>query len=75
VQSPDVRREGRAAELIYEYPLDHWHDVHGSRLKASDFVAAAFDLIGIYWRLQKIKAVPSSTVENPASDIRHRDAA
>jgi hypothetical protein len=39
-----------AQELIYEYPLDVWQDVHGSRLTIVDFIVAAIDLAAIYWR-------------------------
>ena len=33
---------------IYEFPLEHWRDVAGSRLGARDFVTAAVELLGIY---------------------------
>jgi glycosyltransferase involved in cell wall biosynthesis len=36
--------------LIYEYPLEQWHDVQGSRLKPRDFAVAALDLAAIGWR-------------------------
>lgn len=39
-----------ASPKIYEYPLDQWRDIDGSRLKLLDFVMAAIDLAGIYWR-------------------------
>jgi glycosyltransferase involved in cell wall biosynthesis len=39
-----------AQELIYEYPLDEWQDVRGSRLKPRDFATAALDLAAIGWR-------------------------
>jgi len=46
-----ARHEFRPAdELIYEYPLDEWQDVRGSRLKSRDFVTAALDLAAIGWR-------------------------
>lgn len=38
---------------IREYPLQDWKDVAGSQLKPSDFVAAAFDLIGVWRRTKK----------------------
>lgn len=37
-------------DLIYEYPLELWEDVAGSRLKPGDFVVAAADLAVIQWR-------------------------
>jgi glycosyltransferase involved in cell wall biosynthesis len=68
-----------AAGTIYEYPLESWHDVQGSRLQSRDFITAALDLAGIYWRdmrrTKQTAKVPSQSVEHPASDIQHRDAA
>jgi hypothetical protein len=52
---------GELADAVYEYPLESWKDVVGSRLKPRDFMIAAFDLAGIYWRSR--------------SNVRHRDAA
>jgi glycosyltransferase involved in cell wall biosynthesis len=39
---------GRCA--VYELPLDEWRDVSGSKLKATDFARAAWDLVTIYAR-------------------------
>jgi glycosyltransferase involved in cell wall biosynthesis len=69
-----------AHELIYEYPLEQWHDVRGSRLKSRDFVTAGFDLAAIYRRytlrrLWRAEAGRPSELQHPASNIRHRDAA
>jgi dolichyl-phosphate beta-glucosyltransferase len=36
-----------AARRIYEFPLDTWTDVKGSKLKARDFARAAYDLFRI----------------------------
>jgi dolichyl-phosphate beta-glucosyltransferase len=38
---------------VYEYPLEKWEDVHGSRLKARDFLKAGLDLAGIHWRYMR----------------------
>ena len=35
---------------VYEFPLEEWRDVPGSRLKAADFVRAGGQLARIYWR-------------------------
>lgn len=36
-----------AADSIYELPLDHWHDVAGSKVHATDFFKALFEM----WRI------------------------
>jgi dolichyl-phosphate beta-glucosyltransferase len=71
-----------AHQLIYEYPLDEWQDVHGTRLRPFDFLIAAIDLAEIYWRFRRSgakhelridrMAVPVS-VSSPV--VTHRDAA
>jgi glycosyltransferase involved in cell wall biosynthesis len=46
------RRDGASrplAQLAYEYPLDEWRDVKGSKVLAGDFSKAAMDLAQIYW--------------------------
>jgi glycosyltransferase involved in cell wall biosynthesis len=35
--------------LVYEYPLDHWRDVAGSKLRPHDFVWSLVELARIYW--------------------------
>jgi dolichyl-phosphate beta-glucosyltransferase len=66
-------------ETIYEYPLDRWQDVQGSRLTTRDFATAAIDLAAIYWRemrgSHRAAAVAQSNIELPTSNIEHRDAA
>jgi dolichyl-phosphate beta-glucosyltransferase len=34
----------RLEDIVYEYPLDAWYDVAGSKLKTRDFVRAALEL-------------------------------
>jgi glycosyltransferase involved in cell wall biosynthesis len=73
-----------AAERIYEYPLERWQDVGGSRLKSFDFFMAVIDLAGIYWRtLRRAKpplgrelgaerqAAVVATVTKQSSAIQH----
>lgn len=36
--------------IVYEYPLEAWCDVDGSKLKRSDFLRAAVELVRIYRR-------------------------
>jgi glycosyltransferase involved in cell wall biosynthesis len=37
-------------ESVYEYPLDQWEDVAGSKLKRGDFFKAFAELAAIWWR-------------------------
>jgi dolichyl-phosphate beta-glucosyltransferase len=39
---------------IYEWPLRQWHDVHGSKVRATDFLGAALNLLSIYWRYRHL---------------------
>ena len=67
---------GRAVdELIYEFPLERWQDVQGSRLKPRDFLAAALDLAAIRWRYTRGRAArPLPTAQEVVQPTR-RDAA
>ena len=68
-----------ARPTIYEYPLERWHDVQGSRLKLLDFVVAGIDLAAIYWRYRRgsiqrqAAALPSGTL--PTTDVPQNRAA
>jgi hypothetical protein len=72
-----------AQDSIYEYPLEQWQDVQGSRLKLRDFATAALDLAAIGWRYslrrnpwvahpESAKGVADS---ESTPDHAHRDAA
>jgi glycosyltransferase involved in cell wall biosynthesis len=63
------------ANCIYEYPLERWQEVGGSRLKLSDFAVAAVDLARIYWRAGAGDAPRVVQVQPPTNDIERRDAA
>jgi dolichyl-phosphate beta-glucosyltransferase len=42
-----------AAQRIYEYPLQVWEDVAGSKLRPFDFLIAFKDVAGIYWKYMR----------------------
>jgi dolichyl-phosphate beta-glucosyltransferase len=48
-------------EVIYEFPLDEWQDVAGSKVKAPDFAKAFFGLAKIYWHYLR----PCSPLSEP----------
>jgi dolichyl-phosphate beta-glucosyltransferase len=48
MKSPDT-----AGKRIYEFPLDDWEDVGGSKVKALDFVIAFRDVTRIYWKYMR----------------------
>ena len=44
------RKEAPApAEIIFEAPLDVWHDVAGSKVKPTDFIRSGLELVRIWW--------------------------
>lgn len=67
---------------IYEWPLNDWQEVRGSKLRPKDFVAAFGQLATIYmryflsqqWRL-KAQSWDWTAVEAPATDVVRRRAA
>lgn len=48
-----VGSPGAAALGIYEFPLESWRDVAGSKVKALDFLVAFRDVLRIYWRYMR----------------------
>jgi dolichyl-phosphate beta-glucosyltransferase len=54
------------AECVYEFPLDDWTEVAGSKLKATDFLKAPAELATIYWRyLGPFRASVAPALEMP----------
>jgi dolichyl-phosphate beta-glucosyltransferase len=69
----DARRGSglpRVYETVFEYPLDYWEDVAGSKLKPTDFLKAALQSAGIWWRYLR-PGLPSRT---PATADPHQQA-
>ena len=64
----DARRDSDLPpldEVVYELPLDQWHDVAGSKLKSGDFLKAVFELAAIYWRYLRPRRQRSRPAETP----------
>jgi hypothetical protein len=38
---------------VYEWPLQQWHDVKGSKIQTANFLRAAYDLLSIYRRYRR----------------------
>ena len=62
-------------ELIYEYPLERWEDVAGSRLKSHDFFVAVTDLAAIRWRYLSGRTSNNATLPQPATQPALPEAA
>jgi dolichyl-phosphate beta-glucosyltransferase len=66
-----------ARNIIYEYPLDEWHDVPGSRLRIMDYLTAGVDLAAICWRYRLHPAAANVytpyTASPPESSIVPQD--
>jgi len=60
-----------AYDSIYEYPLERWEDVAGSRLQSRDFFVAAVDLAAIYWRYMRRGTQPSRVLQKVAKQREH----
>jgi dolichyl-phosphate beta-glucosyltransferase len=58
--------ERSAADVIYEYPLERWQDVAGSRLKPRDFLVAAADLAMIHWQYSRRSSTSRASRESAA---------
>jgi dolichyl-phosphate beta-glucosyltransferase len=48
---------------IYEWPLQQWHDMHGSKVRTTDFLRAAFNLLSIYRRYRHLPLANQNDLE------------
>ena len=46
-QVGESRGRGRR---LFEYPLDRWDEIAGSKLRLRDFLVAVIELAGVFWR-------------------------
>ncbi|MCH2117565.1 MAG: glycosyltransferase [Pirellulales bacterium] len=45
---------------LFEYPLDRWDEIAGSKLRLRDFLAAVIELAGVFWRYTLRRKQPST---------------
>ncbi|MGE3798910.1 MAG: glycosyltransferase [Thermomicrobiales bacterium] len=57
--------------ILFEFPLEQWQEIGGSRLRMKDFARAGIELAGLFWqtRIRGIDATPLLPV-NAAADSR-----
>lgn len=70
-QQAGLRGDGSLGSLIHEVPLDAWRDVSGSKVSASYFLWAFFDLLAL--RLKYGKAFPARATTGPSDGRRPRE--
>ena len=75
VASARTGGERAAADRIYEFPLERWQDVQGSRLKSYDFLVAATDLAAIRWRYLSGRSPRVARKSPPVTLPARREAA
>ncbi len=68
------------AQAIYEFPLDRWRDVAGSKLRPADFLRGVLELAHIYWTYLRPGLAAQQSADAPAtapaaeSELRQRAA-
>lgn len=57
-----LKNQSPLADIVFEQPLDEWFEIPGSKLKATDFLKAPWELVQIYQRyLAPWAAAPETT--------------
>lgn len=75
IQTWNALGDRRFHERVFEYPLHHWVEVPGSKLKKMDFLKAGFELSQIYLRyLQPFAKTPdvSRIAASPKPSSAHQ---
>ncbi len=67
-----------ARSRLFEYPLDRWDEIAGSKLRLRDFLVAVIELAGVFWRYTLRRKQPSALaipqVSKKTSSQSHRAA-
>ncbi len=58
--------------ILFEFPLEQWQEIGGSRLRMQDFARAGIELAGIFWqtRIRGIDVTPLLPVTDAADSRR-----
>lgn len=62
-------------EALYEFPLDRWRDVAGSRVKPRDFVKAIVEMARLYWTYLRPGAAYAAPLSQQQLPPRRQKAA
>ncbi len=71
------------ADCVYEFPLEQWHEIPGSKVRPRDFLTAIAELARISWRYSGLanrafasgRVSPPTASQSPEEPERHRKAA
>jgi hypothetical protein len=75
ITRPGIADSLRVEDVVYEYPLQKWEDIAGSRLHSHDFFVAAKELAAIYWQYMRGLPRTHSATPEVAPQPIHREAA
>ena len=70
-----LKQTDNLAATTFEFPLESWRDVAGSKLRSSDFLKAAWELTVIYRRYGQRRRSDNTIATEPVqTNTRHRRA-